>query len=507
MLAPEMADTLDKAMAYHRAGRLDAAQALYGLVLEAEPDHVDALHLLGTIAYQRGDDARALELIGRALELDDRRAQPHYHLGLVLLRQGHIEQAAERFGRALAIDPKFALAHQHAGDAWQMLGKLAEAVAAYQQALMLDENLVQAWWGLGCAELAREAYAPAAESFQQVVSRQPNHGEAQHNLGKALFELGQIETALDAFRQAATLLKEPALPLGMIATVIPSSPGADPRAVLEARQSWATYCRAQQTERADAGRLERNSGRLRSRLAGPLRVGYVSAFFKNLNWMKPVWGLVNQHDRQRFEVHLFSDGPRSAIKHGYIENESDHFHDVAGLTNAELARLIEQQQIDVLVDLNGYSRLSRLPLYALRPAPVIVAWFNMYAASGMDCFDFLIGDHQVLLAGDEAFYREQVVCVPGCYLTFEVNYPVPDVAPPPCLANGRITFGCLAPQYKISTQVVEVWSRILHGCPGSRLILKNLVLGRAANRHFVHSLFALRHTEGSRRAGRPGRAF
>jgi predicted O-linked N-acetylglucosamine transferase (SPINDLY family) len=152
--------------------------------------------------------------------------------------------------------------------------------------------------------------------------------------------------------------------------------------------------------------------------------------------------------------------------------------------------LIEEQAIEILVDLNGYSRLSRLPLFALRPAPVLVAWFNMYATSGMDCFDHLIGDRHVFAAGEESFYSERVVCLPGCYLTFEVTYPVPDVAPAPCLERGVITFGCLAPQYKITTEVVEAWSRILHGSPGSRLVLKNVALGSAANRRFVLELFA-----------------
>ena len=150
------------------------------------------------------------------------------------------------------------------------------------------------------------------------------------------------------------------------------------------------------------------------------------------------------------------------------------------LTNVQLARLIEEQAIDILVDLNAYSRLARLSLFALRPAPVQVAWFNMYATSGMDCFDYIIGDPHVFVGGEETYYSERVVCVPGCYLTFEVTYPVPDVAPAPFRERGSLTFGCLAPLYKITTEVVEAWARILHGSPGSRLVLKNVNLGSAA---------------------------
>ena len=142
-----------------------------------------------------------------------------------------------------------------------------------------------------------------------------------------------------------------------------------------------------------------------------------------------------------------------------------------------------------MIDLNGYSRPSRLPLFALRPAPVQVAWFNMFATSGLECFDYLLGDQHVIPHTEEGYYTEKVVRVPGSYLTFEVTYPVPDVSPPPCLIGGNLTFGCLAPQYKITTEVVKAWSRILVASPRSRLILKNVVLGKPAARDFVRELF------------------
>jgi predicted O-linked N-acetylglucosamine transferase (SPINDLY family) len=507
---------LEQAMAHHRAGRLDEAVEFYDRILAVQPDHVDALNLAGAIAYQQGDDARALELLGRAVVLAETRAEPHYHLGLVLLRQRKLEAAAARFRKAVELSPTLATAHRHLaevlltlgraqeavpvfekaltfapgdadllggiGDAWQMLDKLPQAIAAYQQAVALKPTMVQAWWGLACAESTRQDYACAAESFRRVIQLAPHHGMAYHNLGKALFELGQIDPALDAFRAAASNLDGHEMPLGMIATAIPGSPRADQRAILEARQTWASRCippGAVQTFTRPSTPMDRR-----------LRIGYVSAFFQDPNWMKPVWGLVNHHDRTRFEIHLFSDAPASSTQYAYARDPRDRFHDISRLTNAETARLIEEQAMDILVDLNAYSRLSRLALFAMRPAPLQVAWFNMYATSGLDCFDYLIGDHHVFVSGEEAFYTERVVCAPGCYLTFEVTYPVPEVAPPPCRERGFFTFGCLAPLYKITTEVVEAWSRILHGSPGSRLILKNVAFASAANREWVRNLFA-----------------
>jgi predicted O-linked N-acetylglucosamine transferase (SPINDLY family) len=142
------------------------------------------------------------------------------------------------------------------------------------------------------------------------------------------------------------------------------------------------------------------------------------------------------------------------------------------------------------VDLNGYSRPSRLAVFAQRPAPILVSWFNMFAPPGMGCFNLIIGDRHVIPSGAEAHFGAPIGRVAGSYLTFEVDYPVPEVSPAPCLSRGSFTFGCLAPQYKITPEVVEAWARILHGSPGSRLILKNTVLASPENRAFVQRLFA-----------------
>ena len=102
----------------------------------------------------------------------------------------------------------------------------------------------------------------------------------------------------------------------------------------------------------------------------------------------------------------------------------------------------------------------------------------------------MIGDEHVIPRDEERDYSERIARVPGSYLTFEVAYAVPDVAPPPCLTTGALTFGCLAPMYKITSEVIKTWSRILRESPGTRLILKNVALGHSAAQDFVHNLFA-----------------
>jgi predicted O-linked N-acetylglucosamine transferase (SPINDLY family) len=313
----------------------------------------------------------------------------------------------------------------------------------------------------------------------------PDWRQAQHNLGQALFKLGQVDEALSLFRKAA-LGGDPGVAHSAIAVIIPGDSASGNQAILDARRTWAEGHLPSPRPAARFSRPVRPADR-------PLRIGYVSAFFQDHNWMKPVWGLIHRHDRRRFEVHLFSDAPASRILYGYRRHPEDIFHDITGLSAEDAADRIQQSGIDVLVDLNGYSAMGRLPLFALRPAPVIVGWFNMYATTGMSCYDWLVGDDVVIPPDEERFYSEKIARVPGSYLTFEVGYPVPEVASPPCSAARAITFGCLAPQYKITKEVIGAWSAILQQVPGSSLILKNSALGSPGNRHFVHGLFETCH--------------
>jgi predicted O-linked N-acetylglucosamine transferase (SPINDLY family) len=444
-------DWLERAREHHRAGRLEDATSCYRRALQAGPDQVDAL--IGLVDV--------LQALGRPTE------------------------AVERLEQAVARSPDSAALHGRLADAHHAQGNLSAAIEAYRRAIALGAEHAAVWWGLGCALASQGDHAAAVESFRRLVAIEPDHGMALTNLGKSLFELGQVDPALEAFRRSLAVLPEGAdcVAMANIAIVIPGSPMAGNREILEARRAWAARCLPAAS--ADRAFEQRSLDPDR-----PIRLGYVSAFFDKPNWMKPVWALINHQDRHRFEIHLFSDRPGAAIGPVYRRDPRDTVHDTGRLSNPELARLIEELRIDVLIDLNGYSGPHRLALFALRPAPVQAAWFNMFGTSGLSSFDYIIGDRHVVPPEEDVFYSERIVRVPGSYLTFEVTYPVPEVAPVPCLGRGALTFGCLAPQYKITSEVVEAWLRILRACPETRLLLKSAVLGRPEAREFVCGLFA-----------------
>jgi predicted O-linked N-acetylglucosamine transferase (SPINDLY family) len=399
------------------------------------------------------------------------------------LAKGADPEACAALAAAVAQFPEHVHLATRYADALQLGGALAAAAAQYRRALARDPALRDAWYGLGCAEMAGNAYGEAARCFRRALELRPDLAESQFNLGKALFDLGEVDAAVDCYRRVAesghpTLRREALL---NIACIIPGAVTADNAAVLESRRAWAMTMAAVPAP-----------GRSQPTPAGKLRVGYVSAFFGDRNWMKPVFGALNHQDRARFDIHFFCDGRPPGETSGYRDSPTDHVHDVTGAPNDGLADYIRGFGIDVLVDLNGYSFPRRLGLFMQRPAPVIVGWFNMFATTGIEAFDYIIGDDAVIPAAEERFYSERVLRVPGSYLAFSVLYPVPDVAPPPLLAGGQFTFGCFCSQYKITDATLDDWAAILHGAPQARLRLKNRVLGEASSRAATLDRFARR---------------
>ena len=467
-------------MLRRKQNRLPEAIAAYREALRLDPSCADTHYNLGNTLRDAGGAEEAVENFRLALKLDG----DHFHslaaLGQTMQSAGRNAEAAAYFKKALALAPRDTGLLCDFGDVLQASGELAGAAALYATAVQENPGLTRAWYARGCAEMARVEYIPAIACFQKALELRPDWLEARHNLARALCEMGQVSAALAHFRQCAAQPQEgSAQALAMIALIIPGAPEADNQSVLEARANWAEHDLP-----APAG------SPIRGRASGRLRIGYVSSFFHRENWMKPVWGLINEHDRASFEVHLFSDAPAASIRHGYRAHPEDRFFDTTGLSNEALAALIRQAGIDILIDLNGYSNVPRLPLFALRPSPLAIGWFNMYATTGMSAFDYLIGDEHVIRPEEERFYSEKILHVPGSYLTFAVNYPVPPVADSPWLTKSGISFGSFASQYKITNEVAATWSRILQLSPTSSLFLKNKHLASAASRQFVLGLFA-----------------
>jgi len=377
----------------------------------------------------------------------------------------------------------------------ELMGRrqFADALECFRRAQALGESGFQVRFGLGSALLDTDREGDAIVELERAAALEPRHAGALHNLGKARYGLGLVDEAVASFR-AALAVSDDVLHRSALATVVPGSPAATHADVLASRRAFAERDLPAPRFRFPA-----------ERAPGPLRVGYLSSFFASPNWMKPVWGLVNEHDRDGFAVHLLSEATEAdCAAAGYRPDPRDTFVALRGLDDGEASERIAAAELDLLVDLNGYSAPRRLAIVSARPARAVAAWFNHYATSGIAAVDFLIGDPVVVHADEESHYVERIERVPGTYLAFGVAYPVPPVEEAPARRNGYVTFGSFASQYKLTPQVVRAWAAILDGAPHARLLIKNRAMKADGNRAFLLGCFAAHGVDPARITLEPG---
>jgi Tfp pilus assembly protein PilF len=252
---PAIPQVLDEGVKHHRAGNLAHAERLYRQVLDINPDHVDALHLLGFLCSQLGQSEQAVELVGRAVEVSPNFAEAHNSLGTLLEKQGKLEDAARSYRRASALRPELEHVHNNLGQvlasqgrlpearasfeqalrlrpdfakarrnlvhtltrqgiALRQLGNIAEAITCYRDALLVDPAFVHARSNLGMALLEREEWAEAARCFHQSLELDPRHAEAHNGLGLIHNEQGRQQEALASFQAAIEI--RPAFPSALI---------------------------------------------------------------------------------------------------------------------------------------------------------------------------------------------------------------------------------------------------------------------------------------------------
>jgi tetratricopeptide (TPR) repeat protein len=202
---PTISEALNAAVKFHQTGNLAEAERLYRDILQSNPRHADAWHLLGLVAYQHGDLVAALESIGRAIGLDPSQTSYHNHLGEVYRAMRRWPEAEACCRRAVELKEDFAVAHNTLGAVLADQGKFADAIASYRQAVKHKPDDAQAHANLGAALQSLEQHDEAIASYRRSIVCNPGYAVAWNQLGTALLKQGKIKEAMDDYREALRL--------------------------------------------------------------------------------------------------------------------------------------------------------------------------------------------------------------------------------------------------------------------------------------------------------------
>jgi len=481
-----------------KAGKVDEAVKQYHLALAAVPNYADAHFNLGNIHRRASQFGPALEHYRECLKAAPTNASAAYNMGLVCSAVGDMPTAVECFRFVAKREPQNADAHSHFGDALVRSGRLAEGIEAFRRAVELKPNEARNQYNLGLALANADRAAEAAACIQLALKLNPNYAEAQNALGLNLESQGRKDDAMFHYQKAIELKPELSDAWSNLGTNLAEQGRCDD-AIKCLRESLDHRPNAPQIH-SNLLLLLNYSSEIKPRDVaaehkawaehfGPppnplplplphdpkrrLKVGYLSSDFRKHTVSGFIDSVLTHRDRAEVEVFGYANVLRPDEVTEQLKKKTDHWRPIGGLPDEQVFDTISRDQLDVLIDLNGHTAGNRLPLLAMRPAPIQLTLFGYPNTTGLGTVDYRITDELSDPEGlTEEYSTEQLLRlpeVPWCYAApTDLDL---EPGPLPTFARKQFTFGCLNNPAKISEACLATWVKILQTIPGTRLLL------------------------------------
>ncbi len=410
-------------------GRIHEAIALWTGLVEREPGRLEALLALSRAYRTLGDDARSLDFADRAARQQPASADAHNLRSNALRSLGRNGEALAALDLAVAADPAYALGHANRGHLLSALKRHPEAVEAYRAAHTLDPSLPD----LSGALLDQQMRCCDWRDFE-VLQEEVRDGVRRGEAATIPFTfLAHNDDPADQMACVRTHMKGrfPSLP-----------------APVWSGETW---------------RHDR------------IRIGYVSSDFRVHAVSQLLVGVLERHDRTRFEVHAFALPPLAEDDmRARVREACDTFTDVSRLDDEAIARRLRQAEIDVAVDLNGFTTFCRPGVFVRRCAPVQINYLGYPGAMGSLAADYILADPVVIPDANTGFYDEKIIRLPFAYQPNDDRRVISETTPSRAecgLPADSFVFCSFNASYKITPAVFDVWMQLLHQVPGSVLWL------------------------------------
>jgi predicted O-linked N-acetylglucosamine transferase (SPINDLY family) len=476
-------------------GRSDDAVASFDKAIALRPDDAGVHTNRGTALHGLRRYAEALASHDQAIALQPNLATAHHNRGIVLQGLDRLDDGLASFDRAIALAPNYVGAHNGRGGALLALHRYDAALASFDQAIALKADFVQAHINRGSALQALDRYDDAFDSYGAAIRLNPASAEAHYSLGDTLLRLRRYQEAVASYEQA--LAARPRLDTwygnyAFAQRQVCDWTGEDEIAATIAVETELGHCVTspfQSLSSVGDPALQRKMAEIFVRTRNPardvpvprhgphdkIRIGYFSADFREHAMMSLMIGLFEAHDRSRFELTAFSFGPDvDSPMRQQVTAAFDRFIDVGTRQNHEIAGLARELEIDIAVDLIGFTRQARTGIFSFRAAPIQVNYLGYPGTMGAEYIDYIVADPVVIPAGAQRHFTERVVWLPDSY---QVNDRNRQIAPMVFnrtelgLPESGFVFCCFNAPYKITPPVFDSWMRILAAVPGSVLWL------------------------------------
>lgn len=517
---PQFQLMLQQAIQNFQNGNFESAAITLKRILQVDAKNLPALHILGLIQASQGRFKESSELLGRAVRLSPNDASIQYNLAKALMDCGSIkesiphhkkavelvsnnpdawlnygkavsdlgryEEAIAHYDQALNLKPDFVLALLNKGATLMRLKRYEESIAFADQALILNPNLAEAWSNKGGVLNDLKRYEEAIVNCEKAIALKPDYCEAWSNKAVALDYLGQHDHSAACFLKALELKTGDSYFLGqahhqmmltcdwsdyqemtnqIFSLIDQGKKGAEPFGFQGIALSEALLKKCAEMYSNDLfpslGNLVSNSKYEHKKI----RVGYLCGEFRQQATsvlMARIWEL---HDQSQFEIFAFDNGWDDHSEYRQrIEGAFSKVFDISRMSDFDAAKLIHSNEIDILVNLNGFFGLARQGIFSYRPAPIQVNYLGFPGTIGAPYIDYIIADKVVLPEASKEYYTEKVAYLPGTYQANDNHRKISDKSFTKAelgLPEDGFVFACFNNTYKITPANFDLWARIL----------------------------------------------
>jgi protein O-GlcNAc transferase len=420
-------------------------------------------HRLGYCHFALGDLGNAESVLRREVELHPDLVNARNLLGIVLIRQARREEALSVFRGALAVDPQSAEASNNLGNTLAEFGRDEEAIPFLERVVELQPRLAEARYNLGIAFHNLKRHDEAIAAFRSALDLAPDLTYALGNLVRneaGICRWADLDEHIRVLRDRIVRRATVEDPFTVVAV---SDSLQEQRSCAEAYVRDKLPTPPQPLWRGARYRREK------------IRLAYLSADFHEHATAFLIAGLLEGHDRSRFEVFAISFGPddRSGTRRRLIDGV-DRFIDVRSHDDTQAAQLVHGLEADIAIDLKGHTHGARPGILAHRPAPVQATYLGFPGTTGADFIDYIIADRFVLPQEHQPFYSEKVVYLPDTYQVNDAARRISNTAATRAevgLPQQGFVFCCFNNSFKITPQMFGIWMRLLGKIHGSVLWL------------------------------------
>jgi len=452
------------AMALQQLGEIESAVAACIESLRLNSAQQDVTLRLATLFDNQHETDDAIQYYKRAIELGYKKADVFINIGRMFASRGDHSEAESYYKQALTIEPDAIEALTNLALLYEETHNLTSALEYIKKAYQLDAEDERVIYNYANILVSLRQYTQAEILYRKVLDKNPNHVEAEVNLGNLYLLSGRANEAQETYSHACNIRPDYQDACSNMLMSLNYTYSHDDNEISDKHFAWA-----QQLEK-DITCLQPTSSKSHDDTL--LKVGYVSPDFKDHSVAYFFEDLLKYSNKQAIINYCYSDVKNKDAVTQRLETYAEHWRDVSRLDNDELARLVRQDGIDILIDLCGHVSGNRLPMFALKPAATQITYLGYPNTTGLSVMDYRIVDKNTDPAGSENLMSETPLYLEPCFLGYRPYDNSPDVAELPALKNGYITFGSFNNLAKMSDEVIDTWSKILLGTPDSRLCVK-----------------------------------